>query len=241
MVYSLDPVKAYDLGLVKQIEVDSIVTENDFNKALVCLEKTNATKTRTSARVKIDVNTKDGVKRKAVTVKVDDDLYELSNKREIYKNGYIVNGIDVGDGFIELSNGEAVFLGDTLGGLNDEVMKVQIKKTIEEHFLKERKFKNKGIKVHRLFFLSVIFIQINPKLSFLTHYPKVVLYQGIIFCIYRLTVSPGLVHGIHYVYPLFIGITIFLNIRQLVAERTFVSVELLDFRHFLLYSRCRIA
>ena len=106
MVYSLDPVKAYDLGLVKQIEVDSIVTENDFNKALVCLEKTNATKTRTSAKVRIDVNTKDGVKRKSVTVKVGDDLYDLSNKREIYKNGYIVNGIDVGDGFIELSNGE---------------------------------------------------------------------------------------------------------------------------------------
>ncbi len=126
MVYNLDPVKAYDLGLVKQIEVDSIVTENDFNKALVCLEKTNATKTTTSAKVKIDVNTKDGVKRKSVTVKVGNDLYELSNKREIYKNGYIVNGIDVGDKFIELSNGETIFLGDTLGGLNDEVMKFRL-------------------------------------------------------------------------------------------------------------------
>ena len=39
MVYSLDPVKAYDLGLVKQIEVDSIVTENDFNDAFVSLNK----------------------------------------------------------------------------------------------------------------------------------------------------------------------------------------------------------
>ncbi len=153
MVYNLDPVKAYDLGLVKQIEVDSIVTENDFNKALVTLEKTHATKTSTSAKVKIDVNTKDGVKRKSVTVKVGDDLYLLSNKREIYKNGYIVNGIDVGDGFIELSNGEILFLGDTLGGLNDEVMKVQIRKTVEEHFLKEKKYKDKGIKV-----LSLIFV-----------------------------------------------------------------------------------
>ncbi|MCP4265346.1 MAG: DEAD/DEAH box helicase family protein [Candidatus Brocadiaceae bacterium] len=154
MVYNLDPVKAYDLGLVKQIEVDSIVTENDFNKALVCLEKTNATKTTTSAKVKIDVNTKDGVKRKSVTVKVGNDLYELSNKREIYKNGYIVNGIDVGEGFIELSNGETLFLGDTLGGLNDEVMQVQIRKTVEEHFLKEKKFKDKGIKVLSLFFVD---------------------------------------------------------------------------------------
>src|SRR3989338_7789373 len=31
LMYSLNPVKAYDLGLVKQIEVDSVMSENDFN------------------------------------------------------------------------------------------------------------------------------------------------------------------------------------------------------------------
>ncbi len=154
MVYSLDPVKAYDLGLVKQIEVDSIITENDFNEAYLCLEKVTATKTRTSAKIKIDVNTPNGVKRKSVTTKVGDDLYDLSNKREIYKNGYIINGIDVAENLIELSNGETIFVGDTFGGLSDEVMKVQIRKTIEEHFLKERKLKSKGIKVLSLFFVD---------------------------------------------------------------------------------------
>jgi type III restriction enzyme len=154
MVYSLDPVKAYDLGLVKQIEVDSIITENDFNEAFLCLERVTATKTGTSAKIKIDVNTGDGVKRKTVTAKVGNDLYALSNKRDIYKSGYIINGIDVADGFIEFSNGEAVFVGDTLGGLSDEVMKVQIKKTVEEHFLKERKYNDKGIKVLSLFFID---------------------------------------------------------------------------------------
>lgn len=154
MVYSLDPVKAYDLGLVKQIEVDSIITENDFNEAFLCLEKVTATKTGTSAKIKIDVNTSDGVKRKTVTVKVGNDLYTLSNKRDIYKSGYIVNGIDVADTFIEFSNGETVFVGDTLGGFSDEVMKVQIKKTVEEHFQKERKYNDKGIKVLSLFFID---------------------------------------------------------------------------------------
>ncbi|HDZ10686.1 MAG TPA: DEAD/DEAH box helicase, partial [Bacteroidetes bacterium] len=154
MVYSLDPVKAYDLGLVKQIEVDSIITENDFNEAYLCLKKVTATKTCTSAKIKIDVNTSDGVKRKSVTAKVGDDLYSLSNKREIYKNGYIINGIDVSENLIELSNGKTVFVGNTFGGLTDEVMKVQIRKTIEEHFLKERKLKNKGIKVLSLFFVD---------------------------------------------------------------------------------------
>ncbi|RLE21618.1 MAG: DEAD/DEAH box helicase, partial [Acidobacteria bacterium] len=100
MVYSLDPVKAYDLGLVKQIEVDSIVTENDFNEAYLCLKSVNATKTRTSVRVNIDVNMKEGVKRKTVTARVGDDLYDLSNKRELYKNGYIINGIDVSENMI---------------------------------------------------------------------------------------------------------------------------------------------
>ena len=69
LIYSLDPVKAYDLGLVKQIEVDSIITENDFNDAFIRLEKASATKTRTSARLSIDVNTNDGVEyRQVVTV-----------------------------------------------------------------------------------------------------------------------------------------------------------------------------
>jgi len=154
MVYSLDPVKAYDLGLVKQIEVDSVVTLNDFNEAFIALEKVKATKTKTAAKIKIDVNTKDGVKRKTVTAQVGDDLYELSNKRDIYKNGYIINCIDVGDGFIELSNGEAVYTGQARGGLTDDVMKVQIRKTIEEHFIKERKYKDKGIKVLSLFFID---------------------------------------------------------------------------------------
>ena len=154
MVYSLDPVKAYDLGLVKQIEVDSIVTENDFNEAFICLEKVTAAKTKTSAKIKIDVNTNNKVTRKTVTAKVGDDLYDLSNKRDIYKDGYIINGIDVGNNFIELSNGETVLVGDTLGELSDEIMKVQIKKTVEEHFIKERKFKDKGIKVLSLFFIN---------------------------------------------------------------------------------------
>ncbi|MDO8886165.1 DEAD/DEAH box helicase family protein [Candidatus Oleimmundimicrobium sp.] len=154
MVYSLDPVEAYDLGLVKQIEVDSIVTENDFNEAFLCLKKVTATKTRTSAKIKIDVNNPDGVKRKSVTAKVGDDLYDLSNKREIYKNGYIINGIDISENLIEFSNGETVFVGDTFGGLSDEIMKVQIRKTVEEHFLKERKLKSNGIKVLSLFFID---------------------------------------------------------------------------------------
>lgn len=154
LIYSLDPVNAYDLGLVKQIEVDSVVTENDFNDAFVKLEKVAATKTRTSARLLIDVNANDGVKRKTVTAKVGDDLYKLSKNREIYRQGYIINGIDVGAQNISLSNGEMLFAGDTHGGMTDEVIRFQIEKTVKEHFAKEKIYREKGIKVLSLFFID---------------------------------------------------------------------------------------
>jgi type III restriction enzyme len=154
LVYSLNPVQAYDLGLVKQIEVDSVLSENDFNEAFVRLESVTATKTQTSAKITIDCNYKDGVVRKTVTAKVGDDLYLLSNYREVYKDGYIINEINVTYQCVSLSNGDDLFVGDARGGMTDEVMKVQIQKTVEEHFRRERFYKEKGIKVLSLFFID---------------------------------------------------------------------------------------
>ena len=154
LVYSLNPVKAYDLGLVKQIEVDSVVTEQDSNRAFIVLEDVKSTKTRTTAKLKIDCETKNEVVRKSITVKVGDDLYDLSNKRELYKNGFVINSIDVANGCIELSNGDVLNKGESRGALQDAVMKVQMQKTIKEHFDKEAKYKDKGIKVLSLFFID---------------------------------------------------------------------------------------
>ena len=156
LVYSLNPVNAYDLGLVKQIEVDSIVTEDSNNEAFVVLDAVKATKTRLTAKLTIDCNNGDGVKQKKITVKVGDDLYSLSNEREIYNNGYIVDGIDSQQNKLSFSNGVMLYVGESQGGLTDEVMKYQIRKTIEEHFKKEQKFRSKGIKVLSLFFIDKV-------------------------------------------------------------------------------------
>jgi type III restriction enzyme len=154
LVYSLNPVKAYDLGLVKQIEVDSVVSENAMNAAFIQLEGINATKTRITAKIKIDCNTDKGVVKKSVTVKVGDDIYKLSNQREIYKDGFIIDEIDAGNGAIALTNGLMLLIGETQGGMNDEVMKFMIRRTVEEHLKKERVYKGKGIKVLSLFFID---------------------------------------------------------------------------------------
>ncbi len=154
LIYKLDPVKAYDLGLVKQIEVDSIFSENDFNKAFIKLEDIKAAKTKVTATIKIDINSDNGVQRKSVKVDSKNyDLYKLSNNRDQYKD-LLVSTINFADGLIELSDGTILRLGETQGALTDQIMKIQIQKTVEEHFVKESKLKESGVKVLSLFFID---------------------------------------------------------------------------------------
>lgn len=69
LVYRLDPVRAYDLGLVKRIEVDSVLDGSDFNRPFVALESVKTSKTGLTAKLRIDVQQAGGVIRGAVTVK----------------------------------------------------------------------------------------------------------------------------------------------------------------------------
>ena len=154
LIYSLNPIKAYDLGLVKQIEVDSVFEENSLNGAFVALASITASKTKITAKVTIDVNDKGGVKRKNVTVKVGSDLYKLSSEREIYRNGYIVEEIDADNECISFSNGNSMYKGERKDDMNDGIMKFQIRRTIEEHLHKELKLNKLGIKVLSLFFID---------------------------------------------------------------------------------------
>jgi len=156
LIYSLNPVKAYDLGLVKQIEVDSIIEENAYNDAFVSVESITATKTKVTAKVSINSNENGGVKKKTLNVKVGDDLYKLSNEREIYSDGYIIEEIDAVNQCISISNGNLLYKGDSQGGLTDEIMMFQIRKTIEEHLKKEKRLNKLGIKVLSLFFIDKV-------------------------------------------------------------------------------------
>lgn len=156
LIYSLDPVDAYDLGLVKQIEVDSVMDDSDHNFAFVTLDKIIQGKTKITAKVTIDVNTDKGVKRKQVTVRTGDDLYRVSNYREQYASGYRINGISVEEGCMEFSERETIYLGEKNDNLHDEIMHYQMERTIEEHLNKELKLIDKGIKVLSLFFIDKV-------------------------------------------------------------------------------------
>ncbi|HRX10341.1 MAG TPA: DEAD/DEAH box helicase family protein [Draconibacterium sp.] len=154
LVYKLDPVKAYELGLVKQIEVDSVVTKNENPGAFISVDSFRIAKNSISAKISIFINEKSGVVKKQLTAKVGDDLYVLSKNRDIYSGKYVINEINTKNQFIEFSNGQKVYRGQAVGGLTDQILREMVDATVENHFKKEKELKGKGIKVLSVFFVD---------------------------------------------------------------------------------------
>lgn len=154
LIYTLDPVRAYELGLVKQIGVDSVIELKDANQAYVEVEGFKTGKRSVSAKLSLWVNQASGPAKKTVSVKNGDDLYSLSNQREIYRDGFIVNEIDADEGFVAFANDVRVRLGSPHGALTDAILRLQIEATVRRHFEKALRLHPQGIKVLSVFFID---------------------------------------------------------------------------------------
>ncbi len=158
LLYKLDPIRAYDMRLVKQIEVSSIRSEENFNDVYIRLDSIGYAKGAKipHAKATIHEDTPNGVRSKKVTLRQGTDLSQQTNRSGY--DGYIVTNICAEDGLehVEFANGKVLELHQEEGGMRDEVLKMQISQTVEEHFKKERKYKDKGIKVLSLFFIDKV-------------------------------------------------------------------------------------
>ena len=158
LLYRLTPVDAYQMGLVKQIAVSSNQVAGGFNQAYVRLLSVSNEK-GFKAKVELDVKGKTGVvTRKTATIKPGDDLFLLSDQRDLYE-GYTVAGIDCTPGYehIEFGNTQEVAMGKSIGDVDENIIKkAQIRRTIETHLDKELRYLDKGIKVLSLFFIDKV-------------------------------------------------------------------------------------
>ena len=158
LIYKLDAVDAFDLELVKQIEVASFESKDYHNNAYLKLISVNNKKSPITAKIEIDADNNGQIKRKTVQVKQGDDLSskKLGN-REIYE-GYIINEIycEEGNEYVDFTSKEDIlYIGKPIGDIDDLAIKEQqIRKTIEEHLNKELILNPKGIKVLSLFFID---------------------------------------------------------------------------------------
>lgn len=158
LMYRLDPVKAYEMNLVKRIEVSSVLEEDNFNQPFIQVQDIKATRAKITAKLTIDVQKEDGVKRTTVTIsKNGTDLYDLSGGRELYR-GYIVDHIDAGFGHIAFTNGTVLFQGQSIGGYNEDIMQAQVRHALAVHLDKELFIRRILPEGRRLKVLSLFFI-----------------------------------------------------------------------------------
>jgi type III restriction enzyme len=151
LVYKLTPYDAYNLGLVKKIEVLSITEEGDPTSKKIILEKIESTSSGLRAKVKVFIKTSEGIKLKTITIKNRDNLTKRTDNN--YYDGFIVSEINKGGGYILFSNGVKIYEGKSSVD-EDEIVRFMIRETIREHLEKKKKLNPKGIKVLSLFFLN---------------------------------------------------------------------------------------
>lgn len=153
LIYRLTPYEAYQQGLVKQVEIASVLRDSEANLAFIKVEKIETKKRTVTARLTILDQAANGrPKAKSVTVKWGDKLGEKSQLLQY--QAYEVDEISVHQRIVRFTNGKYVEEGAMIGGDTESLHEVQIHSAIEEHFRKQRYLKDAGIKVLTLFFID---------------------------------------------------------------------------------------
>jgi type III restriction enzyme len=156
-MYKLDAIDAYSKQLVKQIEVASVKVDGAASSGAYVKLVSVQNKKGITAKVEVDVLKDGSRKRKIVEIKKPQDLLEITHIQEY--EGYQVNDIytEAGNEYIEFINGDILKLGESIGTIDDSLIKrMMIRKTIQEHLDKELKLNPKGIKVLSLFFIDAV-------------------------------------------------------------------------------------
>lgn len=160
MVYRLDAIDAYDRKLVKRIDVAGAEIRGANNTPYVRLVSVPTKGKWPTATVEVDVQGAGAVRRTEITVRDGDDLAERTG-RDIYRD-VSIGTIERGKGgqLVQLNvPGDVLYLrpGEAHGDVDrDGVVRRMIERTIREHFVRERAFKEQGlaIKVLSLFFID---------------------------------------------------------------------------------------
>ena len=159
LLYKLDPVKAYDLRLVKRIEVNSVQSEDNFNMPYVRLDEVKYGKgaRKPHAKITIHVDGPSGPKPKKIKITHGQDLASKSARPD-YAHGFTVCGISAvpESEHIEFANKTTLRIGEEIGGMREEIIKAQIQDTVRIHLEREKRLKKQGIKVLSLFFIDKV-------------------------------------------------------------------------------------
>lgn len=153
LIHRLTPFEAYRQGLVKRIEVASVIEENNQNLPFLRLDEIKIQAKRPVARLAVHKLMKSGaIKETVLTIKGHDDLEKKTGR--IDYQGFVVEEISFGGKFVRFANNVELGVGEASGVEKEAIFEAQLRYTIEEHLRKQARFKDDGIKVLSLFFID---------------------------------------------------------------------------------------
>lgn len=163
-VYALDALDAYNMRLVKRIEVKGFEVRGlRGTDGYLCLQEIKVSKDKPPvAVIEYTKQLKSGsMKREVRRFNEGDDIYVASGELEAYARDFAVAEI-VPDqpgvlGHVRFRNGEEIRCGEVVGdSTGDDLRRVQIRETIKSHLQKEEALYERGIKCLSLFFIDEV-------------------------------------------------------------------------------------
>ncbi|QXX77914.1 DEAD/DEAH box helicase family protein [Alcaligenes faecalis] len=159
-IHRLDALDAYNQKLVKKIAVRGIAVKGLAGTAgyLYLQSIEISSKKPPEARVEFEQRLAGGnIKRVVRKLGKGDNLFELSNELDQYRNGFIVSDINANTDTLSFTNGVELTVGDATGDVTEAALRrIQIREAIKAHFDKEQVLFQQGIKVLTLFFIDEV-------------------------------------------------------------------------------------
>lgn len=159
-IHRLDALDAYNQKLVKKIAVRGISVKGLAGTAgyLYLQSIEISSKKPPEARVEIEQKLTGGnIKRVVRKLSKGDNLFELSNGLDQYREGFVVSDINANTDTLSFTNGVKLTVGDATGDVTEGTLRrIQIREAIKAHFDKEQVLFQQGIKVLTLFFIDEV-------------------------------------------------------------------------------------
>lgn len=159
-IHRLDALDAYNQKLVKKIAVRGISVKGlAGTNAYLYLQSIEISSQKPPVAVVEFEQKLAGGNIKRVTRKLGkgENLFDLSNELEQYRDGFVVSDINANADTLSFTNGVELTVGDAIGDVDETTLRrIQIREAIKAHFDKEIVLFKKGVKVLTLFFIDEV-------------------------------------------------------------------------------------
>ncbi len=159
-IHRLDALDAYNQKLVKKIAVRGIAVKGLAGTAgyLYLQSIEISSKKPPEARVEFEQKLAVGnIKRVVRKLSKGDNLFDLSNGLDQYRDGFVVSDINANTDTLSFTNGVELTVGDATGDVTEATLRrIQIREAIKAHFDKEQALFQQGIKVLTLYFIDEV-------------------------------------------------------------------------------------